>query len=81
MPMVPEAYIAMHACTRLGAIHSVVFGGFAADELANRIKHCRPKVIVTSSCGIEVTKVLPYVPNIDRACELAGVPELPRIIV
>src|SRR4029079_9676662 len=59
MPMVPEAVIAMLASARIGAIHSVVFGGFAADELATRINDARPKVIVSASCGIEVNRVVP----------------------
>ncbi len=71
MPMVPEAVIAMLACARLGAIHSVVFGGFAADELAVRIDDAQPKVIVTASCGIEVSKVIPYKPLVDEAIKIA----------
>jgi propionyl-CoA synthetase len=71
MPMVPEAVIAMLACARLGAVHSVVFGGFAANELAIRIDDARPKVIVSASCGIEVTRVIEYKPLLDRAVELA----------
>lgn len=71
MPMVPEAVIAMLSCARLGAIHSVVFGGFAADELAVRIDDAQPKVIVTASCGIEVSKVIPYKPLVDDAIEIA----------
>ena len=67
MPMVPEAVIAMLACARLGAIHSVVFGGFAADELANRIDDAKPKVVVAASCGIEPGRVVPYVPLLDAA--------------
>ena len=59
--MIPESLIAMHACIRLGAIHSVVFGGFAPEELANRISHAKPKLIVTASCGIEINKIIPYV--------------------
>ena len=73
MPMVPEAIVAMLACARIGAIHSVVFGGFAAQELANRISDARPKVIVSASCGIEVGRVIPYKPLLDRAIELASV--------
>jgi propionyl-CoA synthetase len=73
MPMVPEAIVAMLACARIGAIHSVVFGGFAAHELANRISDARPKVIVSASCGIEVGRVLPYKPLLDKAIELASV--------
>ena len=71
MPMVPEAAIAMLACARIGAVHSVVFGGFAADELATRINDARPKVIVSASCGIEVNRVVPYKPMLDKAIELA----------
>ena len=71
MPMVPEAVIAMLSCARLGAIHSVVFGGFAPDELAVRIDDAQPKVIVTASCGIEVGKVIPYKPLIDEAINIA----------
>jgi len=71
MPMVPEALIAMLACARIGAIHSVVFGGFAADELATRINDACPKVIVSASCGIEVNRVIPYKPMLDKAINLA----------
>jgi propionyl-CoA synthetase len=71
MPMVPEAAIAMLACARLGAVHSVVFGGFAANELATRIDDAKPKVIVSASCGIEVNRVIPYKPLLDHAIELA----------
>ena len=71
MPMVPEAVIAMLACARIGAIHSVVFGGFAADELATRINDAQPKVIVSASCGIEVNRVVPYKPMLDKAIDLA----------
>ncbi len=67
MPMVPEAAIAMLACARIGAIHSVVFGGFAAHELATRIDDARPKVVVTASCGIETSRVIPYKPLLDAA--------------
>ncbi|WP_440876377.1 propionyl-CoA synthetase [Thalassotalea sp. PLHSN55] len=69
MPMIPEAAIAMLACARLGAIHSVVFGGFAPHELAIRINDATPKVIVTASCGIEINKVLQYKPLVDKAIE------------
>jgi propionyl-CoA synthetase len=71
MPMVPETAIAMLACARIGAIHSVVFGGFAANELATRINDARPKLIVSASCGIEVNRVVPYKPLLDQAIELA----------
>ena len=70
MPMVPEAVIAMLACARIGAIHSVVFGGFAAHELASRIEDAKPKVIVSASCGIEPAGVVPYKPLLDAAIEL-----------
>ncbi len=69
MPMVPEALVAMYACARLGAIHSVVFGGFAPHELAVRIDDAQPKVVVAASCGIEVDRVIPYKPIIDAAIE------------
>jgi propionyl-CoA synthetase len=72
MPMVPEAVIAMLACARLGAVHSVVFGGFAPHELAIRIDDARPKVVVSASCGIEGTRVIEYKPLLDRAIDLAG---------
>ncbi len=71
MPMIPEAAVAMLACARLGAIHSVVFGGFASNELAVRINDAAPKVIMTATCGIEVNRVIPYVPLLDGAIELA----------
>lgn len=71
MPMVPEAAIAMLACARLGAIHSVVFGGFAPDELAVRIDDAHPKVIVTASCGIEINRVIDYKPMVDEAIKIA----------
>src|SRR5262249_37428750 len=67
MPMVPETVIAMLACARLGAIHSVVFGGFASAELATRINDARPKVIVSASNGIEVGRVINYKPLLDGA--------------
>jgi propionyl-CoA synthetase len=71
MPMVPQAVVAMLACARLGAVHSVVFGGFAANELAVRIDDAQPKVIVSASCGIEVNRVIPYKPLLDEAIALA----------
>ena len=67
MPMIPEAVIAMLACARIGAVHSVVFGGFASHELANRIDDAQPVVIVTASCGIEPTRVIEYKPMLDHA--------------
>ncbi len=72
MPMVPEAAIAMLACARLGAVHSVVFGGFAANELAVRIDDCAPRVIVSASCGIEGSRVIAYKPLLDEAIEMAA---------
>ena len=71
MPMVPEAVIAMLACARIGAVHSVVFGGFAANELAVRIDDAQPKVIVSASCGIEPGRVVEYKPLLDEAIEIA----------
>ena len=71
MPMVPEAVVAMLACARLGAVHSVVFGGFAPHELAVRIDDARPAVVVSASCGIEVNRVIEYKPLLDQAIELA----------
>lgn len=71
MPMIPEAVIAMLACARLGAVHSVVFGGFAPHELAVRIDDARPKVIVSATCGIEINTVIPYKPLLDRAMKEA----------
>jgi propionyl-CoA synthetase len=71
MPMVPEAVFAMLACARIGAIHSVVFGGFAPKELATRIDDARPKVILSASCGIEGARVVPYKPLLDEAIKLA----------
>ena len=69
MPMIPEAAVAMLACARLGAVHSVVFGGFAANELAIRIDHARPKVLITASGAIEGKKIIAYKPLVDKAIE------------
>ena len=71
MPMVPEAVMAMLACARIGAIHSVVFGGFAANELATRINDAKPKVMLSASCGIEPNRIVPYKPLLDKAIDLA----------
>ncbi|MEM6890074.1 MAG: propionyl-CoA synthetase [Pseudomonadota bacterium] len=71
MPMVPEALEAMLACARIGAVHSVVFGGFAANELAVRIDDCAPKAIIAASCGLEPGRVVSYKPLLDGAIELA----------
>ena len=73
MPMIPEALIAMLACARIGAIHSVVFGGFAAKELATRIDDAAPKAVLTASCGIEPGRLVPYKPLLDEAIRLASV--------
>ena len=70
MPMIPEAIVGMLACARLGAVHSVVFGGFAAKELATRIDDAEPKLILTASCGIEPGRVVAYKPLLDAAIDL-----------
>jgi propionyl-CoA synthetase len=72
MPMVPEAAIAMLSCARIGAVHSVVFGGFAAHELATRIDDAKPKVVLSASCGVEINRVVPYKPLLDAAIEEAS---------
>ena len=72
MPMVPEALIAMLACARIGAIHSVVFGGFASNELAVRIDDATPRVVVSASCGVEPNRIVAYKPLLDQAIELAA---------
>ena len=71
MPMIPEGVMAMLACARIGAIHSVVFGGFAANELATRINDARPKVVLSASCGIEGSRIIEYKPMLDEAIELS----------
>ena len=81
LPMVPEAAVAMLACARLGAVHSVVFGGFAPKELAVRIDDATPKVVVSASCGIEGTRVIEYKPLLDRAVELAAHTPDKRVIL
>ncbi len=81
MPMIPEAVIAMLACARLGAVHSVVFGGFAAHELAVRIDDAKPKLIVSASCGIEVKRVVEYKPILDMAIDEAAHKPAHTIIV
>jgi len=83
MPMIIEAVFTMLACARIGAIHSVVFGGFAAKELAQRINHVQPKLIVTASYGLEPNKQIAYPPIVEDAlqqCKLPGALELPRLI-
>ncbi|MGB2131576.1 MAG: AMP-binding protein, partial [Marinobacterium sp.] len=72
MPMISEAAVAMLACARLGAVHSVVFGGFAPNELAIRIDDAKPKLILTASCGVEFDKQIAYKPLVDKAIELAS---------
>ncbi len=72
MPMIPQAVVSMLACARIGAIHSVVFGGFAANELAVRIDDCSPKLILAASCGIEPGRTVEYKPLLDKAIELAS---------
>jgi propionyl-CoA synthetase len=71
MPMIPEAVIAMLACARIGAIHSVVFGGFASDELASRIDDSTAKILVTASCGFEPGRTVEYKPLVDEALKKA----------
>src|ERR1700726_1097757 len=72
MPMVPEAMVAMLACARIGAVHSVVFGGFAAKELATRIEDARPKLIFSASCGLEPGRIVHYKPLLDEAIKLSS---------
>lgn len=72
MPMTPEALIGMYAGARIGAVHSVVFGGFAPNELVVRIDDARPNVVLTASCGIEVQRIVPYQPLLDQALALAS---------
>ncbi len=71
MPMIPEAIVAMLACARIGAVHSVVFGGFAAKELATRIDDAEPKLVLTASCGVEPGRIVEYKPLLDLAIALA----------
>ena len=73
MPMVPEAVVAMLACARIGAVHCVVFGGFAAKELATRIDDAKPKLIFSASCGLEPGRIVQYKPLLDEAIKLASV--------
>ena len=72
MPMIPEAVIAMLACARIGAIHSVVFGGFASKELASRIDDSKAKLLVTASCGFEPGRTVEYKPLVDEAVKIAN---------
>ena len=80
MPMIPEAVVAMLACARIGAVHSVVFGGFAPSELAARVDDAQPKVVVSASCGIEPTRVVEYKPMLDAALE-RSTHEVERVVV
>src|SRR5271163_498192 len=73
MPMVPEAVVAMLACARIGAVHSVVFGGFAAKELATRIEDAKPKLIFSASCGLEPGRIVHYKPLLDEAIRLSSI--------
>ena len=72
MPMIPEAIVAVMACARIGAVHSVVFGGFASNELATRIDDAKPKALVSASCGIEPNRIISYKPLLDQAIDLAS---------
>ncbi|MBE9550050.1 MAG: propionyl-CoA synthetase [Proteobacteria bacterium] len=81
MPMIPEAVISMLACARIGAIHSVVFGGFAPKELAARITDADPKLVISASCGIEGTRVIPYLPLLSEAMQLADASSMTQIVV
>ncbi|MCX7981359.1 MAG: propionyl-CoA synthetase [Syntrophales bacterium] len=72
MPMIPQAMVAMLACARIGAVHSVVFGGFAPNELAIRIEDAKPKVVISASCGIEGKKIIPYKPMLDEAIKISS---------
>ncbi len=71
MPMIPEAAVAMFACARIGAVHSLVFGGFASNELAIRIEDAKPRIVISASCGIEPKGAIPYKPLLDKAIELS----------
>ena len=81
MPMVPDALVGIYACTRIAAIHSIVFGGFAAAELAKRIEDCRPKVILTATCGVERSRVIRYLPLVTKGISLAGHNSVHRVLV
>ncbi len=81
LPMIPEAVISMLACARLGAVHSVVFGGFAPHELAVRIDDVRPTVVITASCGIEPTRIVEYMPMLEDAIAMCAHPPLHCVVV
>jgi len=80
MPMIPEAIFAMLACARIGAIHSVVFGGFTAKELGSRITDAKPKLLISASCGIEPHKTIPYKGILDDAIKISGVKGIKTLI-
>jgi len=80
MPMIPEAIFAMLACARIGAIHSVVFGGFSAKELGSRIADAKPKAIITASCGLEPHKTINYKTMLDESIKISGVEGIKNII-
>lgn len=80
MPMIPKAIIAMMACARIGAIHSVVFGGFGAHELAMRIEDAKPAMIITASCGIEVNRIIDYKEILDSAIKQSSHKECSSIM-
>ena len=80
MPMIPEVIVSMLACARIGAIHSVVFGGFAAEELASRISDVLPKVIISASCGLETKRIIDYKEILDKALSLTSHKPLKQII-
>lgn len=81
LPMIPEAAIAMLACTRIGAIHSVVFGGFSPESLANRIADCLPKLLITADTGCRGGKIIPFKKNVDEALRLKGTETIEKVIV
>ncbi|RLA08786.1 MAG: propionyl-CoA synthetase [Gammaproteobacteria bacterium] len=81
MPMIAESAIAMLACSRIGAVHCVVFGGFAAPELASRIDDCTPVIILSASCGVEVNKIIPYKPILDNALKLSSHQPLKSVVL
>ena len=78
--MIPEAVVAMLACQRLGAVHSVVFGGFSAKELASRIDAAQPKMVLAASCGVEPKRIIPYHPLLDEAIEIAAPENKPSTV-
>lgn len=81
MPMIPEAMIAMLACTRIGAVHSVVFGGFSAESLGNRIIDSQSKLVITADEGLRGNKITPLKVNVDRALDIDGTESVEKVIV